>query len=158
VIVSALYSQQCTLYPTPQMTLKLHKPKGFSNLGLTHVAVRIKNFGSEESYTADFLVDTGAWHSMAPASELKRLGVKPLGSRKYELASGELVEYQFGPAMISFLGELAVTEILFGPDNVEPILGCLALESAGYLVDPKNQRLTKLDALPLKSKALKSVA
>ena len=95
---------------------------------------------------------------MAPASELKRLGVKPLGSRKYELASGELVEYQFGPAVISFLGELAVTEILFGPDDTEPILGCLALESAGFLVDPKNQRLRKLEALPLKGFAQKSVA
>ena len=95
---------------------------------------------------------------MAPASELKRLGVKPLGSRKYELASGEFVEYQFGPAVISFLGELAVTEILFGPDNTEPILGCLALESAGFLVDPKNQMLRKLEALPLKGFGLKSVA
>ncbi|HKV32870.1 MAG TPA: hypothetical protein VJP89_00970 [Pyrinomonadaceae bacterium] len=140
------------------MTLKLHKPKGSSNLGLTHVAVNVRNPDSKESYTADFLVDTGAWHSMAPASELKRLGVKPLGSRKYELASGELVEYQFGPAVISFLGELAVTEILFGPDDTEPILGCLALESAGFLVDPKNQRLRKLEALPLKGFAQKSVA
>ncbi|HKS11301.1 MAG TPA: aspartyl protease family protein [Pyrinomonadaceae bacterium] len=140
------------------MTLKLHKPKGISDLGLTHVAVNVRNPDSKESYTADFLVDTGAWHSMAPASELKRLGVKPLGSRKYELASGEFVEYQFGPAVISFLGELAVTEILFGPDNTEPILGCLALESAGFLVDPKNQMLRKLEALPLKGFGLKSVA
>jgi clan AA aspartic protease len=140
------------------MTLKLHKPKGISNLGLTHVAVSVRSFDSQASYTANFLVDTGAWHSMAPASELKRIGIKPLGSRNYELASGELVEFQFGPAKISFLGELAITEILFGPDETEPILGCLALESAGYLVDPKNQRLTKLEALPLKRVALKSVA
>ena len=140
------------------MTLKLHKPKGISNLGLTHVAVTIKNLNSKESYVADFLVDTGAWHSMAPAAELKRIGIKPRGSRSYELASGELVEFQCGAAEISFLGETAVTEILFGPDNTEPLLGCLALEAAGYLVDPKNQRIKKLGALPLKSSALKSVA
>jgi clan AA aspartic protease len=140
------------------MTLKPYKPKGISDLGLTHVPVRVRKFDSKQSYKADFLVDTGAWHSMAPASELKRIGIKPVGSRRYELASGELVEYQFGPAEISFLGELTVTEILFGPENTEPILGCLALESAGFLVDPKNQRLTKLQALPLKAVALKSVA
>lgn len=129
-------------------------------MGLTHVAGTLKAVGSdsEESYTADFLVDTGAWHSMAPASELKRLGIRPLGTREYELASGELVEYQYGAAELSFLGERALTEIVFGPDKVEPILGVMALESAGYLVDPKNQRLKKLRARPLKALALKSVA
>ena len=127
-------------------------------MGLTHVAVSVKNLESQASYTADFLIDTGAWHSMAPASELKRIGIKPRGSRSYELASGELIEFQFGAAEISFLGEMAVTEILFGPDNTGPILGCLALESAGYLVDPKNQRIKKLEALPLKALDLKSVA
>lgn len=93
---------------------------------------------------------------MVPASELKRLGIEPLGTREYELASGELVEYQYGAAMLSFLDENAVTEVVFGPDKTEPILGVMALESAGYLVDPKDRRLTKLRALPLK--ALKSVA
>lgn len=127
-------------------------------MGLTHVAVRIKNLHSKDSYTADFLVDTGAWHSMAPSSELKRIGIKPLGSRTYELANGELVDYQFGAAEISFLGELAVTDILFGPDNTQPILGVIALESAGYLVDPRNQRLRKLRARPLKGVRAKSVA
>src|SRR5690242_18108254 len=131
-------------YSLPQMTLKRANMKGFSDLGLTHVAVEIKNFESTESYSANFLVDTGAWHSMAPASELKRLGIKPLGTKTYELANGELVDYQFGAAQISFLGEFGLTEILFGPDNTEPLLGVMALESAGFLVDPKNQRLTKM--------------
>ena len=125
-------------------------------MGLTHVAGRLKAVGateSDESYTADFLVDTGAWHSMAPASELKRIGIKPLGIREYELASGELVAYQYGAAELSFLGEQALTEVVFGPEKIEPILGVMALESAGYLVDPKNQSLKKLRALPLKALA-----
>jgi clan AA aspartic protease len=123
----------------------------FSDMGLTHVATTVKNSDSKQEYTANFLVDTGAWHSMAPASELKRIGIKPLGSRTYELANGELVDYEFGPAEIWFLGELALTEVLFGPDNSEPILGVLALESAGFLVDPQNHRLRKMRARPLKS-------
>lgn len=127
-------------------------------MGLTHVAVELKNFHTKQSYTANFLVDTGAWHSMAPASELKRIGITPIGTRTYELTNGELVQYEFGPAEISFLGELAVTDVLFGPENSEPILGVIALESAGFLVDPKNQRLTKMRARPLKAVALKSVA
>ena len=140
------------------MTLKPVNLKGVSDLGLTHVAVDVKNLDSKESYTANFLVDTGAWISMAPASELKRIGIRPRGTRTYELANGELVDYEFGPAEIWFLGEQAVTEILFGPENTEPILGVIALETAGFLVDPQNQRLTKMRARPLKAVALKSVA
>ena len=95
---------------------------------------------------------------MAPASELKKLGIQPLGTRRYELASGELVEYQYGAAQLSFMGERALTEIIFGPEKTEPILGVMALESAGYLVDPKNQKLRKLRVRPLKRRVLISVA
>ena len=132
--------------------------KGWSDLGLTHVAVELTNVLTNESYNADFLVDTGAMHAMAPASELKRIGIEPRGTKTYELANGELMDFEFAAAQVSFLGEFTITEILFGPENAEPLLGVLALESAGFLVDPKNQRLTKMHALPLKAVALKSVA
>jgi hypothetical protein len=38
----------------------------------------------------------------------------------------------------------------FGSDNVEPILGVTALESAGITVDPTSQQLKRLPAIPLK--------
>ena len=132
--------------------------KGWSDLGLTHVAVELQNVLTKESYNANFLVDTGALHAMAPASVLKRIGIKSMGSKTYELANGERVDFEFGAAQLSFLGEFTFTEILFGPENAEPLLGVLALESAGFLVDPKNQRLTKMRGRPLKAVALKSVA
>ena len=33
--------------------------KGVSDMGLTRIAVTVRKFGSEESYTSTFLVDTG---------------------------------------------------------------------------------------------------
>jgi clan AA aspartic protease len=133
--------------------------KGWSDLGLTHVAVTLrKNDSEENSYTATFLVDTGAMDCMVPSSELGRLGIKPVGKHAYELANGELVEYQYGLAQMTFLGEVIGINVMFGPENSEPILGVIALESAGFLVDPKNQRLTKMRARPLKAVALKAVA
>jgi len=133
--------------------------KGFSDLGLTHVAVTLRKSGSEEdSYTATFLVDTGAMDCMVPSSELSKLGIKPVGKHAYELANGEFIEYQYGVAEMSFLGEVIGINVVFGPENSEPILGVIALESAGFLVDPKNQRLTKMRARPLKAVALKAVA
>lgn len=127
-------------------------------MGLTYVAVKLREIDSEQSYFANFLVDTGTHDAMAPASELRKIGVKPRGTKSYELASGELVEYQYGFVEIVLLGELTVTEIIFGPEDTEPILGVIALESAGFIVDPKNETLRKLRARSLKALALKSVA
>jgi predicted aspartyl protease len=101
-------------------------------------------------YKAEFLVDTGAMDSMAPASELRKAGIQPVGKRIYEFANGEVQEYEHGIAQVSFMGEVTWTDIIFGPEDTEPILGVITLENANFLVDPKNQTLTTLLARPLK--------
>lgn len=119
-------------------------------MGLTHVVVRLFNSDSTEKYEADFLVDMGALLSMAPAANLKEIGMRPAGKSLYELANGEHVEYEHGFAEMEFMGATVVTHIIFGPDDSEPFLGVVALETAGFIVDPLTRRLKKLSALPLK--------
>ena len=121
-------------------------------MGLTHVAVKIRKRDSRDAdaFSANFLVDTGATDSMIPASELLALGIKPNHKKTYELASGEFKKYDVGYAELSFMGETIETRVIFGPDNAEPILGVLALEAVGVIVDPTSQKLRKLPALPLK--------
>ena len=123
-------------------------------MGLTHVAVRLFTSQSPDTYEADFLVDTGATDTMAPASELKKIGMQPDGKDIYELATGELVEYEYGSAKLTFMGEVVPVRIIFGPDDSTPILGVIALETGGFIVDPKNERLRKLRARPLKQATL----
>ena len=53
-------------------------------------------------------------------------------------------------ARVSFIGSNTVTKIIFGPDNVEPVLGVTALESVGIGVDPVTQTLKRYTPLPLK--------
>ncbi len=43
-----------------------------------------------------------------------------------------------------------VAQILFGPENVEPILGLVALENTGIGVDPRTKKLLKMTAKALK--------
>jgi len=119
-------------------------------MGLTHVAVRLFNSTSTDTYNADFLVDTGATDTMVPASDLKKIGIQPLGKDLYELANGELVEYEYGNAELSFMNEIVPIRVVFGPDGSTPILGVIALEAAGFIVDPKNRMLRKLRARSLK--------
>jgi clan AA aspartic protease len=120
-------------------------------MGLTHVTVSLKSPGRQNgAYEAAFLVDTGATDSMAPGSELSKAGIQPVGTTTYELADGSLREYPFGLAQIEFMGEITAGRVIFGPENIEPILGATALESVGITVDPATRTLKRLPAIPLK--------
>ena len=120
-------------------------------MGLTYVTVALTRPGASDGrYEAVFLVDTGATDTMAPASQLMRIGIEPVGKMTYELANGALHEYPFGLARIEFMGEITAGRVIFGPDDVEPILVATALESVGITIDPTTRTLKRLPAIPLK--------
>ena len=140
------------MMPASSYNGRMVRPEGRGAVGLTHVPVRLSSSEtSSEKYTADFLVDTGAIDSMAPASELSRIGIQRVGQRRYELADGTVHEYAFGLARIEFMGEITAGRVIFGPEGVEPLLGATALESAGMIVDPGTQTLKRLPTVSLKS-------
>ena len=120
-------------------------------MGRIHVTVALKNLSVPNgTYEADFLEDTGATDSLAPAAELRKIGLEPKGTMGYELADGTIQEYSFGVAQIEFMGEITAGRVIFGPDGAEPLLGVTALESVGITVDPANGTLKRLPAVPLK--------
>ena len=120
-------------------------------MGLTHVTVALKSMRSQNGkYEADFLVETGATDSLAPASELRKIGLEPAGRTAYELANGKVEEYSFGLVEISFMGEVTAGRVIFGPDEAEPILGVTALDSVGITIDPASLTLKRLPAISLK--------
>ena len=120
-------------------------------MGPIHVTTRCKaDKKADNYYEADFLVNTRAMDSMAPAKELKRAGIRPRGRMTYELANGTTAEYNYGLAEIEFMGELTSGRVIFGPDTCEPLLGVTALESVGIMVDPAHLTLKRMPAIPLK--------
>ena len=120
-------------------------------MGLTYVTVALSRPGSTNGrFETVFLVDTGASDTMALASELTRVGIEPAGKLTYELADGTLQEYSFGIAQIEFMGEITAGRVIFGPEGTEPILGVIALQSVGIIVDPRTESLKRLPAIPLK--------
>lgn len=123
-------------------------------MGLTRVTVALRaSQQAKKRYRAEFLVDTGATDSMAPASQLRAAGIKPIGKITYELADGTPKELAFGLAVIEFMGDITAGRVIFGPEGVEPILGVTALESTGIMVNPKDHTLKRLPAIPLKYSA-----
>jgi clan AA aspartic protease len=127
-------------------------------MGLIHVTVELRVNKDSPPYAALFLVDTGAIDSLAPASELEKIGVERRGRMAYELADGTAVEFDFGLVEISFMGDLTSGRVIFGPEDAEPILGVTALESVGITIDPRTQSLKRLPAVPLKSCGISSHA
>jgi clan AA aspartic protease len=120
-------------------------------MGLTHVTVALSNPGDRtRKWEGLFLVDTGAIDSMAPAKALREIGILPEGTRSYELADGKRLQFEYGIARIEFMGDLTSGDVIFGPDDCEPLLGVTALEHTGIVVDPKTNQLRRLPAVPLK--------
>jgi len=119
-------------------------------MGLTHVTASIGPLTGRKRYEAEFLVDTGAIDCLVPASELKRVGIKPEGRDVYELANGKTVELPVGFARIRFMGAETVTKVIFGDEDAEPLLGVVALESTGFGVNPVTRKLHRMTAKPLK--------
>jgi clan AA aspartic protease len=120
-------------------------------MGLTHVTVTLTNLAKmKPGYESLFLVDTGAIHCMAPVSELQKAGIAVEGKDTYELANGQPIEMNYGFARVSFMGVETVTQVIFGPEDAEPILGVVALENVGIGVDPQNKMLKKMPAISLK--------
>jgi predicted aspartyl protease len=121
-------------------------------MGLTHVTTKIRDVSgtSTTPFEADFLVDTGSIDCMAPRDKLIAAGVKPEGKAVYQLANGQPIEYEYGFARVAFFGGETVAQVIFGPLDAEPILGVVALENAGVVVDPVSRELKRLHAKPLK--------
>ena len=124
--------------------------QGAANIGLTRISVKLRSLNSSGIFQSQFLVDTGAIDSMAPASELRKIGINAIGKKAYELASGSIVEYEFGLAQIEFMNETTAGRVIFGPESVELILGVTALESVGMVVDPTSLTLKRPPAISLK--------
>ena len=120
-------------------------------MGITHVTVNIANLQKDRpSYEADFLVDTGAIDCLAPASALEAAGIEIEGREVCESANVEVVEYPYGVACVSVMGNETVTQSIFGHEGREPILGTVALENTGIGVDPAACTLRRMAAKPLK--------
>jgi clan AA aspartic protease len=135
----------CDLYPS------CRRGAIIPAMGATHVTVAVRNPADEtQRWEALFLVDTGSIDCMAPATHLRAIGIKPRSKRKYELADGSEIALEVGTAEVEFMGETVAVNIIFGADDVEPILGMTALGSVGIEIDPRNQRLKRLPAIRLK--------
>ncbi len=110
-------------------------------MGTFNCPLRLESMDGERSLEIEALVDTGAFYTMVPASQLTELGVTPSRSVHLELADGRVGEYDLGEARATIDGRSVTTIVVFGEEGVEPLLGSYTLEGLGLVVDPWDTKL-----------------
>ncbi len=85
-------------------------------------------------------VDTGAGHTMLPASFLASLRIEPKENRHFAIADGSEVLFGYEMARIAIDDREWPCPVIFGPDD-EYLLGATTLETFGLAVDPVGGRL-----------------
>ena len=114
-------------------------------MGLTHVEVEVAGPASPDSSEAvTFLVDSGAIHSVVPATVLDRLGIEPLDTQEFMLADGTKVTRRKGGAVFRYDRRVGVADVIFGEPGDSNLMGATTLESLGLALDPLRRELHPL--------------
>jgi predicted aspartyl protease len=107
--------------------------------------VRISDPGDPKRHVdEDMLVDSGAIFAIVPGRDLRRIGVRPRGREEFRLADGSVLTRQVGIAGFEYGGRAGGTTVIFGESGDAPVLGALALESMGLMLDPVRRLLRPL--------------
>ncbi len=110
-------------------------------MGTFNWPLRISSMDGQKSRDMEATVDTGAAYTTLPTSLLRKIGVKPIGQRRFLLADGRRIYMDYGHAWATIDGESVVTLVVFGEDEAPALLGAYTLEGLALAVDPVEQRL-----------------
>jgi clan AA aspartic protease len=110
-------------------------------MGVFRIAIEIGDPQGESFQAVEALVDTGATSTTLPATLLTQLGVRPYRKSVFELADGSQLELDVGRTWVRVNGQQEFTQVVFGKEGAEPILGAVTLQEMGFAVDPVKGRL-----------------
>jgi predicted aspartyl protease len=111
-------------------------------MGLTDVELEIANPAKPRQRVREkFLVDSGAFYTVAPRTLLRRLGIRPHTRHRFVLADGEVVERQVGDALFYYGDRRGASPVIFGKRGDSNLLGVVTLESLGLILDPLRREL-----------------
>lgn len=105
-------------------------------MGFMHLLVRIAHVADPNSAAdLEMLVDSGALYSIAPATFLDQLGIRPDQTETFALADGSPIERQVGVATFRVAGRQTASNIIFGEPGDSSLLGVVTLEGLGFVLD-----------------------
>lgn len=105
---------------------------------------RRHRIGEEEirRFPLNIMVDTGSYYLCINETIREALGLSIIETRKGQLASGDVVEYNVaGPVEIKFKNRRCNVDAMILPGDAQPLLGAIPLEDLDVLIDPLRQEL-----------------
>jgi len=116
--------------------------RGARPVGITYLDIEVGN-PADTSTTLDveFMVDSGAIYTVAPAIVLDELGIKPISEETFWLANGEKIVRKRGGAFFKYGASVGIADVVFGEEGDSNLLGATTLESLGLALDPFKREL-----------------
>ena len=118
--------------------------------GLGHTVAKVRLYNPHDlsrCLDLELLVDTGSTYTWVKRGRLERLGIRPMGKRRFRTIEGRVVEREIGEAIVECLGERATCIIVFAEEDDVEVLGVTALENLALEVDPVTKQLKKAEAV-----------
>jgi len=117
-------------------------------LGHTTAKVRLYSPLDLSKYLdLELLVDEGSTYTWIKRSRLVRLGIRPMGRRRFRTIENRIIEREIGEAVIECLRERATCIVVFAEEDEVEVLGVIALENLALEVDPVTKQLKKAEAV-----------
>lgn len=115
-------------------------------MGTTFVDLTISSLKDPSKTVMDeFLVDSGATHTVLPENLWKKLEIEPIGTVRVQTADGRLDSRQTGFALVTFKEITIPTRVILGQVDDSQLLGVVTLEEMGLLFDPLKRTLKSAD-------------
>jgi len=115
-------------------------------MGMTFVDATIAPLNDPDRVvTEQFLVDSGATHTVLPEAIWKALGLEAVDTVRVRFADGRVVSRPTGFAMIRFDGHAAPSRVILGEADDSKLLGVVTLEEMGLTLDPLKRTLSAME-------------
>jgi clan AA aspartic protease len=114
-------------------------------MGLTRLRIKIRRDATAKAFKdVEFLVDSGAIHSVVPRPVLRQLGIRPFKKTSFIPADGGSVERDVGTAHFIYKGHEGGAPVIFGEKDDKALLGATTLESLELGLNPLSRDLYPL--------------
>jgi predicted aspartyl protease len=120
------------------LTVEKKRPAEYDN-NMSRFTVNLTAINPKEEHRCtppvEVMVDTGAELSWLPRQLLLDAGIIPKGKKRFETATKQIAERDFGYAILKAEGYATIDEIVFAEDSDMSLLGVRTLEGFSVMVD-----------------------
>jgi predicted aspartyl protease len=111
-------------------------------MGYTKVVAKISNPTHPDRHREkELLVGTGAVYTVVNAKDLRDVGIQSIDKMEFYSINNQKLKREVGVSMIEVMERRWLTNVIFGNDGDNEVLGVTTLEQLGLQVDPVKKEI-----------------